>query len=176
MVRESVHMHIIWDWNGTLFDDLHIVVAGVNASLAAIGTDVVIDDDGYRDHYRRPVRDFYDVLIERPVTDAEWEAINQRFHDVYFERIDEARPNPEARAAITEVQNRNLTQSILSMWTHSLLRPTVARLGLAEPMLSIQGSTAGEGARRRRREPRMRRARRRWRLPNPTEGPTSPRQ
>ena len=29
--------HVIWDWNGTLFDDLHIVVESVNASLAELG-------------------------------------------------------------------------------------------------------------------------------------------
>ena len=30
-------MHIVWDWNGTLFDDLAIVVDAVNASLAHEG-------------------------------------------------------------------------------------------------------------------------------------------
>jgi len=30
------YRHIIWDWNGTLFDDLHIVVESVNASLAQL--------------------------------------------------------------------------------------------------------------------------------------------
>lgn len=139
-------MHIIWDWNGTLFDDLHIVVDSVNASLAAIGSDRAIDGDGYRDHYRRPVRSFYDVLLGRAVTDTEWDTINRRFHDAYFERLDEASLNLEAHAAVAEVQTRNLTQSILSMWTDSLLRPTVARHGLAEFMLAIQGSQAAEGA------------------------------
>lgn len=139
-------MHIIWDWNGTLFDDLHIVVDGVNASLAAVAADLRIDEDGYRDHYRRPVRDFYDVLLRRTVTDAEWETINQVFHDAYFTSIDQAGPNPEAHAAVAEARSRRLTQSILSMWTHSLLAPTVARHGLADAMLAVQGSTAAEGA------------------------------
>ncbi|NND01652.1 MAG: HAD family hydrolase [Acidimicrobiia bacterium] len=139
-------MHIIWDWNGTLFDDLHVVVESVNASLAAVGSAVQIDDEGYRDHYRRPVRDFYDVLLQRPVTDSEWKKINTVFHDVYFENIDQAGPNAEAHAAIAEGQSRRLTQSILSMWTHTLLEPTVSRHGLADAMLAVQGSTDGEGA------------------------------
>ena len=139
-------MHIIWDWNGTLFDDLHIVVEGVNASLAAIEADVAIDDNGYRDHYRRPVREFYDILLNRKVTDHEWLTINQRFHDVYFELIDQASPNAEAHAAVTEVASRSLTQSILSMWTHTLLGPTVVRHGLSDFMLAVTGSSDGEGA------------------------------
>ena len=36
MISPSVE-HIIWDWNGTLFDDLHIVVESVNVSLAELG-------------------------------------------------------------------------------------------------------------------------------------------
>ena len=139
-------MHIIWDWNGTLFDDLHIVVESVNASLASVGSSLTIDDDGYRDYYRRPVRDFYDVLLQRPVTDREWDTINQVFHEAYFERIHHAKPNAEAHAAVTEVGNRSLTQSILSMWTHTLLEPTVARHGLAGSMLAVQGSDAAEGS------------------------------
>lgn len=139
-------MHIIWDWNGTLFDDLHIVVASVNDSLAAIGEALQIDDDGYRDHYRRPVRDFYDVLVARPVTDQEWDTINRVFHEAYVARIDQAAPNAEAHAAVAEVRNRSLTQSILSMWTDTLLGPTVAQYGLADSMLAVQGSTAAEGS------------------------------
>jgi len=139
-------VHIIWDWNGTLFDDLHVVVESVNASLASVGSAVRIDDDGYRDHYRRPVRNFYDILLQRPVTDAEWVEINSVFHDVYFERLDEAGPNAEAHAAVAEVESRSLTQSILSMWTHTLLEPTVAHHGLAGPMLAVQGSNEDEGA------------------------------
>jgi phosphoglycolate phosphatase-like HAD superfamily hydrolase len=73
-------MHLIWDWNGTLFDDHHIVVEAVNASLTAIGAGVQIDADGYRDHYRRPVRAFYDVLLERAVTDVEWEICCAKRH------------------------------------------------------------------------------------------------
>lgn len=139
-------MHIIWDWNGTLFDDLHLVVESVNASLAAVDSGFEIDDDGYRDHYRRPVRDFYDVLLERPVSDSEWDRINRVFHDVYFENIDHAGPNAEAHAAVAEVHKRKLTQSILSMWTHALLVPTAQRHGLATEMLAVQGSSEDEGA------------------------------
>ena len=61
--------HVIWDWNGTLVDDLPIVVDAVNASLAGIGAGPIVADD-YRDHYTRPVRVFYDRLLGRAVTDA----------------------------------------------------------------------------------------------------------
>ena len=29
--------HVVWDWNGTLFDDQRLVTAATNASLQAVG-------------------------------------------------------------------------------------------------------------------------------------------
>ncbi len=138
-------MHLIWDWNGTLFDDLHIVVDAVNASLAAIGIDMTIDADDYRDHYQRPVRAFYDAMLERPITDEQWATVNVRFHDVYMNLVPQARPTVDALGATTEVSRRGLTQSILSMWSHTLLGPTVDRYGLGAAMLAVRGSDDARG-------------------------------
>ena len=60
-------VHVIWDWNGTLFDDLHIVVEGVNASLRMLGL-ATIGPDEYRASYRRPVNLFYEDLLGREIT------------------------------------------------------------------------------------------------------------
>jgi beta-phosphoglucomutase-like phosphatase (HAD superfamily) len=50
-VRRPVD-HVIWDWNGTLYDDSHVVVAAVNDVLAHHGLPS-IDADYYRTHYQR---------------------------------------------------------------------------------------------------------------------------
>ena len=47
--------HIVWDWNGTLLDDLHVVIEAANVSLGLFDIEG-IDEDGYRDHFTRPVR------------------------------------------------------------------------------------------------------------------------
>ncbi len=141
-------MHLIWDWNGTLFDDHHIVVESVNASLSAIDAAVRIDADGYRDHYQRPVRTFYDVLLERDVTHDEWEMINTTFHDAYMDMLHLAAPAADASEAAAYAAQRRLTQSILSMWTHELLVPTVTGLGLADVMLAVRGSDTARGDRK----------------------------
>lgn len=141
-------MHLIWDWNGTLFDDHHIVVDSVNASLSAVGAPVRIDADGYRDHYQRPVRVFYDVLLGRHVTDDEWDTINSTFHDAYMGLLHLATPAPDAAAAAAYAAEHEVTQSILSMWTHELLVPTVAEHGLASVMLAVRGSDTARGDRK----------------------------
>ena len=141
-------MHLIWDWNGTLFADLHIVVVSVNASLEAVGTDVRIDADGYRDHYRRPVRGFYDALLGRSVGDPEWELINQQFHDTYHGLLATAGPADDAHDAAALAAGRGLSQSILSMWSHDMLVPTVAGLGLDTHMQVVRGADRAAGDRK----------------------------
>ena len=136
--------HVIWDWNGTLVDDLPVVVAAVNVSLAAIGAPP-IDADGYRDFYTRPVRVFYDRLLRRPVSDDEWATIDQTFHETYVETLHRVPLTHDAPAAIEAVAAAGATQSILSMWWHNDLVPEVARHGLDDMMLRVDGNTKDAG-------------------------------
>ena len=136
--------HVIWDWNGTLVDDLPVVVAAVNVSLAAIG-EGPIDADGYRNHYTRPVRVFYDRLLGRPVTDAEWSTIDITFHQSYVDSLHEVPLTHDAEAAIAHVAAAGATQSVLSMWWHHDLVPEVKRRGLEGAMARIEGNTKDAG-------------------------------
>ena len=73
--------HLVWDWNGTLLDDLTLVVHSTNHALAMIGGPAV-DVDEHRRSFRRPVADRL-----RPVTVLVQEGANVGI------RID-VEPNP----------------------------------------------------------------------------------
>ncbi|MGI9609349.1 MAG: HAD family hydrolase [Acidimicrobiia bacterium] len=137
--------HVIWDWNGTLFDDLHIVVESVNASLSELGAPP-IDADGYRDHYTRPVHLFYDRLLGREVTLQEWKQIDTTFHDAYRRALPRADLALDALDALETVSVLGWTQSILSMWWHEELVPCVEERGVDRFMQRVDGNhhDAGE--------------------------------
>ena len=136
--------HVIWDWNGTLADDLPTVIESVNVSLASIGESPIVADD-YRDHYTRPVRLFYDRLLNRAVTDAEWSSINVTFHDAYAAAAHGVPLAADAFEAIKAVDEAGSSQSILSMWWHEDLVTEVQRHGLGEYMLRVDGNTKDAG-------------------------------
>lgn len=50
---------ILWDWNGTLLDDVALSVECFNALLARHGLSVVESIDEYRGRFRFPVEDYY---------------------------------------------------------------------------------------------------------------------
>lgn len=132
--------HVIWDWNGTLADDLATVVECVSASLAAIGEGPIVADD-YRSHYTRPVRRFYDNLLNRAVTDSEWQKIERTFHVHYRQGARRVPLAADALAAVAAVADAGNTQSILSMWWHDDLSAEVIRHGLQPYMLRVDGNT-----------------------------------
>ena len=135
-------MHFVWDWNGTLFDDLEVVVRSVNRGLSGFGA-VPIDLDGYRSHYTRPVKLFYDSLLGREITADEWVTVDRVFHDAYREALHEARLTVDAAEALTAVARGGHTQSLLSMFPHRELVPLVERIGIARFFDRIDGMSEG---------------------------------
>jgi phosphoglycolate phosphatase-like HAD superfamily hydrolase len=134
----------VWDWNGTLLDDLDIVVESLNVGTARFGVPP-IDHDGYRDHFTRPVRGFYDSLFGRAISDMEWAELNRSFHDEYHARVERARLTTGARETIDRVVDLGWSQSLLSMSMHDHLLEIVSSHGIADRFLSVDGIRSNTG-------------------------------
>jgi len=138
--------HVIWDWNGTLLDDFpQVVVAADRAARDVLGLGV--DADDYRRCYARPVRRLYENLAGRSLTEPEWSALNQRYHDTYRAQLASVRLAPDARAALAAVEAAGITQSLLSMWSHEELVALVDELELGVALVGLDGlpsSAAGD--------------------------------
>jgi len=137
-------IHVVWDWNGTLVDDLPIVVESVNAALAAI-EESAIDEDDYREYFTRPVDQFYVRLLERPISGEEWATLDRVFHRHYGTALDRVPFTGDALTAIDDVESRGWTQSILSMWWEEELAACVERRGLTGRMALVQGNRNDAG-------------------------------
>lgn len=137
-------MHIIWDWNGTLLADLPIIIEAANVSLARHGVQP-IDENDYRNHFRRPVRAFYDSLFGRLVNDDEWETLNDTFHDEYFDRVDLASLADGTIEALDSVESLGWGQSLLSMSSQHWLDSIVEERGLSPRFSLIEGLKGATG-------------------------------
>ena len=133
--------HLVWDWNGTLLDDLPLVVAATNAAFASVGGPVVTAEAHRRD-FRRPVRDYYAAVLRRPVDDEEFARLDKVFHDAYQAGLATCRLTADAEAALRSWTG---SQSLLSMWFHTDLVPTVDRLGLSSYFARVDGLRAAVG-------------------------------
>ena len=50
---------ILWDWNGTLLDDVEVALAAMNEMLARRGLSLLGGREPYRDIFTFPVREYY---------------------------------------------------------------------------------------------------------------------
>jgi phosphoglycolate phosphatase-like HAD superfamily hydrolase len=133
--------HLIWDWNGTLLDDLALVVAATNACLASRGG-APTTAEAHRREFRRPIAHYYAHTLGRPVDEAEFVALDRVFHVAYGEGLLTCALAGDAVPALAAWDG---TQSLLSMWFHAELVAAVDRYGLAGYFKRIDGLRAATG-------------------------------
>ena len=129
---------MVWDWNGTLFDDHVAVVAAINDALALLSLRP-IDSDVFRTHYTRPVERFYEQVAGRPIAPGEWRTLDEAYHDSYHAWVERLELAPDAWAALAAAEAAGLTQSLLSMWRHQDLVALVDRLGIGHFFRRVDG-------------------------------------
>ena len=127
--------HLVWDWNGTLLDDLTLVVSSTNSAFAAAGGRSV-DSDEHRRTFRRPVAEFYAEILGRAVDAEEFERLDRIFHDAYRLGLTTTSLAADAMAAIRSWAG---SQSLLSMWFHEELVPALETYGLAGVFTRVDG-------------------------------------
>jgi phosphoglycolate phosphatase-like HAD superfamily hydrolase len=133
--------HLVWDWNGTLLDDFSLVIAATNAAFAALSGPEVTPDD-HRLRFRRPIADYYGEVLGRVVDEAEFARLDKVFHDAYRLGLVNTGLAADALEAMRAWPG---TQSLLSMWFHDELVPTVEGHGLATLLARVDGLRSAIG-------------------------------
>lgn len=133
---------LIWDWNGTLLDDVAAAVGALNRMLTKRGA-APITVDRYRRRFGFPVRSFYAELgvdLDR----WDWDEICEDFHR--FVAAEPQAVRSEARAALELAERKGFRQSILSALRQDLLERSLAANGLTAFFDKIFGVDNLDGA------------------------------
>lgn len=136
-MTHSPYRHVIWDWNGTLLDDLDVCIAVMNQLLARRGLPT-LDRPRYHTLFGFPVSRYYASLGFDPCADP-FEQVSAEFIAGYEARRLEATLQPRANATLSAVGAAGLGQSILSAYHRDTLREIVAHFRLTEHFGEIAG-------------------------------------
>ncbi len=136
--------HIVWDWNGTLFHDIDAVIEATNASFLELGLPP-ITLERYRELYCVPVPRFYERLMGRLPTDAEWAAMDRIFHRHYWAMAASCGLAEGAADLLAARQAAGDTQSLCSLAPHANLVPLVTTFGIVERFTRVDGVTGPSG-------------------------------
>ncbi|MFG2678978.1 HAD family hydrolase [Streptomyces sp. NPDC048392] len=136
--------HIVWDWNGTLFHDNDAIIGATNAAFGELGlTPITLEQ--YRALYCVPVPKFYERLMGRLPTDAEWQVMDATFQRHYTEHRGRCRLAEGATELLAGWRSAGRSQSILSMYGHDELLPLVKGFGIEAHFIRVDGRTGPSG-------------------------------
>lgn len=131
------YRHIIWDWNGTLLDDVEISVAIMDDMLRRRGLPGM-DLARYHSVFDFPVRAYYGRLgLE--TSEENFRALSAEFIGGYERRRLEAQLHRDVEAVLGSVVANGMTQSILSAYQHDTLCEIVAHFGLRPHFVQLAG-------------------------------------
>ncbi|CAM5709227.1 phosphatase [Streptomyces purpurascens] len=136
--------HIVWDWNGTLFHDIDAIIGATNAAFAELGLEPLTLEK-YRELYCVPVPRFYERLMGRLPTEAEWQLMDDIFHRYYAEHRVACGLTAGAVELLSGWRSAGRSQSILSMYVHEELVPLVRGFGIEPHFIRVDGRTGPSG-------------------------------
>ena len=131
------YRHIVWDWNGTLLDDLDYSISVMNGLLARRHLPL-LDRTRYHELFDFPVRDYYYRLGFDPARDA-FEQLSVEFITAYDARRWDCRLQPSTIEVLSAFARTGATQSILSAYRHETLHEIVAHFGLTPHFIRLTG-------------------------------------
>jgi phosphoglycolate phosphatase len=105
-------LYLIWDWNGTLFDDVDACVEAINRMIQRRGLPH-LETERYRELFQFPVKEYY-RLLGFDLAHEDWDAMAREFHAEYAQTAADTDLRAGARDVIRQLSTLRMGMSILS--------------------------------------------------------------
>ena len=118
---------MIWDFNGTVLDDVDIGIESANALLSRCGLAPFADKESYRSIFGFPIREYYERMgIDFSKTSFEFLA--PIWVEEYLSRADRADLNFGVRETIIKLKEYGVSQILLSATEIDMLKNQLSTL------------------------------------------------
>jgi phosphoglycolate phosphatase len=124
----SNYKHIIWDWNGTLLDDVGLCVDIINGVLSKRNLEA-LTLNYYRDIFTFPIINYY-KKAGFDFNQYTFEEVGQEWKSEYERRRNECQLHESAMEILVLLQRNKIEQSILSAYPHKTLIEIISRFKL----------------------------------------------
>ncbi|MGB6607569.1 MAG: HAD family hydrolase [Atribacterota bacterium] len=133
----SKYKHIIWDWNGTLINDIWLVVEIMNKMLKKRNMPG-IDSKKYREIFDFPVIDYY-AKLGFNFSKESFEELTVEFISEYYTRFNECKLFNEVEEVLKKIRDMGIPQSILSASKEDVLIEKIKYYGIDKYFCRIMG-------------------------------------
>ena len=129
---------IVWDWNGTLFDDLHLCFSCINRLLKNHALDPLPNIDAYRNVFGFPIAD-YDQRIGFDFEQTPFSVLAQEYMEDYQAKSMHCSLYSDVMDTIEKVEKKKTPQVILSASKKAFLLDQIEQFPLEQHMDGIYG-------------------------------------
>lgn len=128
---------VIWDFNGTILDDVTIGIESINVLLARRGLPLLQSKEAYRQVFRFPIEAYYADL---GLPQDEFEALAYEWIAEYLSRLPRAAVHPNVISVLRKISEMEIPQIILSATEQQQLEMQISQLGLTNFFSAIIGN------------------------------------
>jgi phosphoglycolate phosphatase len=136
---------LIWDFNGTLLDDMQVCIECMNIMLNERKLPL-LDLARYREVFTFPVKDYY-ISLGFDFNREPFDVPAHQFIDHYREHLSEAPLQPETLPVLDDFKEKGIRQIVLSAMEQEFLEDTLRSKGIYGYFEQIAGieNHLGEG-------------------------------
>lgn len=131
------YKHIIWDWNGTILDDVELCV-DVGNNLFRKKNIPLMTVEKYKSIFTIPVKDYY-IAAGFDFSTESFEIVGKEWMDEYEERKYEASLHDNLVNVMEKFQEAGIDQSVLSAYKQDKLDEMIIKLNLKKYLNHIVG-------------------------------------
>lgn len=128
---------IIWDWNGTLLNDIGLCIQSINVLLKNRNIPE-IDIETYKEVFSFPVKDYYKA-IGFDFEKEDFSILAHQFIDLYNEGFDNCSLQKQAVEVLSYFREKGIRQFVLSAMEHQMLEKTLKLKGIANFFEGVSG-------------------------------------
>jgi len=114
---------IIWDWNGTLLNDLDFCISVINVLLKKRNLPL-LNRNSYKEVFSFPVKDYYQA-VGFDFTKEDFSVPAKEFIDLYDSRVKNCSLHHSAIEILTYFKEKGIRQFVLSAMKQNMLEQTL---------------------------------------------------
>lgn len=132
------YTYCIWDFNGTIFDDVGASISAVNTLLSERGLKTLDSKDKYQEVFDFPIIDYY-RRIGFDFDKEPYEVIAPLWVDLYLENSKKSGLFGDVISSLDFFEARGIKQSVLSASEKNMLTGQLRELGIYDRFEEIMG-------------------------------------
>ncbi len=131
------YMHVFWDWNGTLLNDLQASYLAVEDMLSARNLPSITIEQ-YRDYIDIPIIRFYEKVMD--VSKENIEQLSVEFNQLYDSYLGESPLSNGAFEMLKKLSESGVKQYIFSSNSNALIKPYLEKFGISDYFEAVLGA------------------------------------